>query len=64
MQSAPHSGSDEAVWAIGLMTGTALDGFVDTALIRTDGVSVAEFGPFELFPYSDADRALCGCSMV
>jgi len=46
------------------MTGTALDGFVDTALIRTDGVSVAEFGPFELFPYSDTDRALLAESIT
>lgn len=46
------------VWAIGLMTGTALDGFVDVALIRTDGESVAEFGEFGLFPYSEADRAV------
>jgi anhydro-N-acetylmuramic acid kinase len=46
------------VWAIGLMTGTALDGFVDAALIRTDGESVFEFGEFGLFPYSDSDRAI------
>eukprot|EP01038_Epipyxis_sp_PR26KG_P008326 gene8326-11267_t len=64
MQSAPHSGSNQAVWAIGLMTGTALDGFVDTALIRTDGISVAEFGPFELFAYSDADRVLLAESIT
>ncbi|WP_085338763.1 anhydro-N-acetylmuramic acid kinase [Aquidulcibacter paucihalophilus] len=58
MQSQQNSGPEQSVWSIGLMTGTALDGFVDTALIRTDGVSVAEFGPFELFAYSDADRTL------
>jgi anhydro-N-acetylmuramic acid kinase len=46
------------VWAIGLMTGTALDGFVDVALIKTDGQKVHEFGPFALFPYSQADRAV------
>ena len=46
------------VWAIGLMTGTALDGFVDVALIRTDGEAVFEFGEFALFPYSDEDRTL------
>ena len=48
----------QPVWAIGLMTGTALDGFVDVALIRTDGEVVFEFSAFALFPYSDADRAL------
>jgi anhydro-N-acetylmuramic acid kinase len=58
MHKSEDAPSSEPVWAIGLMTGTALDGFVDTALVRTDGASVAEFGPFELFAYSDADRAL------
>jgi anhydro-N-acetylmuramic acid kinase len=52
------------VWAIGLMTGTALDGFVDVALIRTDGESVAEFGEFGLFPYSDADRTVLADSVA
>ena len=46
------------VWTIGLMTGTALDGFVDVALIKTDGESVAAFGEFGLFPYSNADRTV------
>lgn len=43
-------------WAIGLMTGTALDGFADTALIKSDGKNIIEFGPFTLFPYSDEKR--------
>jgi anhydro-N-acetylmuramic acid kinase len=38
-------------WAIGLMTGTVLDGNVDIAMIRTDGEAIAEFGPWELAPY-------------
>ena len=38
-------------WAIGLMTGTVLDGHIDVAAIRTDGEAIAEFGPFELMPY-------------
>lgn len=46
------------VWAIGLMTGTALDGFVDVALINTDGETVFEFGEFGLFPYSNEDRTV------
>lgn len=53
-----HKATFPPVWAIGLMTGTALDGFVDAALIRTDGELVHEFGEFGLFPYSDADRAV------
>ena len=42
--------------ALGLMTGTALDGFVDAALIRTDGVDVHELGNWLLHPYGDALR--------
>ena len=38
-------------WAIGLMTGTVLDGHIDIAAIRTDGETIGEFGPYELVPY-------------
>lgn len=38
-------------WSLGLMTGTVLDGYVDIALIRTDGLEVLEFGPWALVPY-------------
>ncbi|MFV0492965.1 MAG: anhydro-N-acetylmuramic acid kinase [Pseudorhodobacter sp.] len=38
-------------WAVGLMTGTVLDGNIDVALIRSDGERVEEFGPYELLPY-------------
>ncbi|MBO0903822.1 anhydro-N-acetylmuramic acid kinase [Jiella sonneratiae] len=38
-------------WAVGLMTGTVLDGNIDVAAIRSDGEAIAEFGPFELVPY-------------
>ena len=47
-----------AVWAVGLMTGTVLDGNIDVAAIRTDGVGVAEFGPYTLAPYPADVRAL------
>lgn len=40
-----------SVWAIGLMTGTVLDGNIDIALIRTDGQTIQEFGPWTLAPY-------------
>jgi anhydro-N-acetylmuramic acid kinase len=41
-----------AVWAIGLMSGTSLDG-LDGALIRTDGERVREFGPRVTLPMPD-----------
>jgi anhydro-N-acetylmuramic acid kinase len=46
-----------ALRAIGLMSGTSMDG-VDVALIETDGETVRAFGPSGYRPYSDADRAL------
>jgi anhydro-N-acetylmuramic acid kinase len=46
------------VWAIGLMTGTVLDGMIDIAMLRTGGESVAEFGPWTLAPYPPEVRTL------
>ena len=46
-----------ALRAIGLMSGTSMDG-VDVAVIDTDGESVAAFGPSGYRPYSDGERAL------
>ncbi|MFT4181262.1 MAG: anhydro-N-acetylmuramic acid kinase [Rhizobium sp.] len=48
----------EPIWAVGLMTGTVLDGNIDVALIKTDGERIAEFGPYELAPYPDWIRRL------
>lgn len=45
------------VRAIGLMSGTSLDG-VDVALIETDGERIAHFGPSGYRPYADAEQAL------
>ncbi len=45
-------------WAVGLMTGTALDGNVDVGLIRSDGETVLEFGPISLEPYPPQVRPL------
>ena len=46
-----------AVQAIGLMSGTSLDG-VDVALIETDGERVTALGPTGYRPYSEAERDL------
>lgn len=48
---------DGALWALGAMSGTSLDG-VDAAMIKTDGHSVYAFGPSAYRPYSDEERAV------
>lgn len=45
-----------AVWALGTMSGTSLDG-VDAAMLLTDGTRVLEFGPVAYRPYTEAERA-------
>jgi anhydro-N-acetylmuramic acid kinase len=45
------------IWALGMMSGTSLDG-VDAAMIRTDGISIFEFGPHDYRPYSNGERAV------
>ena len=48
-----------AVWALGLMSGTSMDG-VDAALIRTDGERVFETGATYFHPYDPDVREAVG----
>jgi anhydro-N-acetylmuramic acid kinase len=45
------------VTALGLMSGTSLDG-IDVALLRTDGENVVERGPSQVFPYDASQQEL------
>jgi anhydro-N-acetylmuramic acid kinase len=49
-------GSNESMLAVGLMSGTSMDG-IDAALVRTDGVDVVEPLAFAGFAYDEAMRA-------
>ena len=48
--------------AIGLMSGTSLDG-IDVALIRTDGENIVERGPSQTYAYSEVQRSLLRAAM-
>ncbi|MGL4234504.1 anhydro-N-acetylmuramic acid kinase [Tabrizicola sp.] len=45
-----------ALWALGAMSGTSLDG-VDAAMIKTDGHAVFAFGPSAYRPYAPEEQA-------
>jgi Anhydro-N-acetylmuramic acid kinase len=60
----------QTVRAIGLMSGTSMDG-VDVAIIETDGQEIVTLGRTGFFPYAEANRALlrraagdAACSMT
>ncbi len=45
-----------AIWVLGTMSGTSLDG-VDAAMLRTDGHEILEFGPHAYRPYTAPEQA-------
>ncbi|HHG91101.1 MAG TPA: anhydro-N-acetylmuramic acid kinase [Devosia sp.] len=49
---------EKPIWAVGLMTGTVLDGNIDVALLKTDGRGIAAFGAHMLVPYAPEVRVL------
>jgi anhydro-N-acetylmuramic acid kinase len=54
----------QPVWAVGLMTGTVLDGNIDIALLRSDGEEIAEFGAWKLAPYAQEMRPLLSAAVA
>lgn len=48
-------GPGKPVWAMGLMSGTSMDG-VDAAMLLTDGEAIFEFGPSAELPYAEMDN--------
>jgi len=53
----------DPVWALGLMSGTSLDG-VDAALLCTDGVEITAFGPGAERPYAAEEVAAISAVMA
>jgi len=52
----------EPIWALGLMSGTSMDG-VDGALLMTDGKSIHAFGKSHFRPYSKGEQSVIMAAM-
>ncbi|MBH0239154.1 anhydro-N-acetylmuramic acid kinase [Methylobrevis albus] len=53
---------EKPVWALGLMSGTSMDG-VDAALLLTDGLTVTDIGPTLFRPYAGDERAAIAAAL-
>ncbi|MFK7891759.1 MAG: anhydro-N-acetylmuramic acid kinase [Granulosicoccus sp.] len=53
--------NNDCIWAVGLMTGTVLDGNIDVALLKSDGHRIGTFGHYTLAPYKPATVELLRC---
>ncbi|MHA3913733.1 anhydro-N-acetylmuramic acid kinase [Halovulum sp. GXIMD14793] len=47
----------DAIWALGLMSGTSMDG-IDGATLLTDGVEIGAFGPKHFLPFAPEQTAV------
>jgi anhydro-N-acetylmuramic acid kinase len=54
----------DPIWAVGLMTGTVLDGNIDVALLKTDGERIESFGAYTLAPYPQSIRELLEATLT
>ncbi|MEM7046737.1 MAG: anhydro-N-acetylmuramic acid kinase [Pseudomonadota bacterium] len=54
----PNKATSNHQWAVGLMTGTVLDGNIDVALIHSDGIVIDHFGAWQLSTYPPEVRRM------